>query len=102
MKFHVNTQKYDAKFVRLLSLLAVGMVNLVQANIHAEVKKFIRDIFEIRAGNNLIRFLQFDKIIDDYIKVLNAKAKTNTKNYSQIIWSKFPIEYIVTCTFHFN
>lgn len=76
MKSHVNAQKYDVKFVRLLSLLAVGMVNLVQADIHVEVKKFIKDIFEIRAGNNLIRFLQLDMIIDDYIKVLNAKVNT--------------------------
>lgn len=79
MKIDINTRRYDVKFIRLLLVVVVGMANLIPDNIHPELRQFIKDIFQIRVGNNLIRLLQFDAIVDDYVKELDAKKKQKDK-----------------------
>lgn len=74
MNVNIKTHKYDIKFIRLLLLLAVGMVKLAQGDIHPAVKKFIKDIYNVRVGDNLIRLLQVDKIVEEYVEEIKVKA----------------------------
>lgn len=75
MEIDINTRKYDVKFIRLLLVVVVGMENLITGNIHPVLRQFIKEIFKLRVGNNLIRLLQFDAIVDAYVKELDAKKK---------------------------
>lgn len=75
MKVDIKTCKFDFKFVRLLVLLVVGWANLVRGDINPAAKEFIKSIYSVRVGNNLLRLLQLDKIIDNYIKECREKAK---------------------------
>lgn len=79
MKIDINTRKYDVKFIRLLLVVVVGMENLIAGNIHPVLRQFIKDIFQLRVGNSLIRLLQFDAIADAYVKELDAKKKQKDK-----------------------
>lgn len=85
METGIKTHKYDVKFVRLLLMVAVGATNLIRGEIPNAVKDFIKDMFELRAGSNLIRLLQLDKIIENYVAELREKAKKkaqqNTKEH---------------------
>lgn len=74
MKIDIKTCKYDVKFIRLLSLLVVGWANLVRGEINPPAKEFIKSIYAARGGNNLLRLLQLDKIIDEYVKESKDKA----------------------------
>lgn len=75
METGINTHKYDIKFVRLLLMVAVGATNLICGEIHIAVSDFIKEMFKIRTGSNLIRLLQLDKIIEIYVAELREKAK---------------------------
>lgn len=74
MPADVKTHKYDIKFIRLLSLLVGGVRNLVQGDMHPAIKKFMKNIYEVRFGENVLRLLQMEKIIDEYIHEIKAKA----------------------------
>lgn len=75
MKISIKTCKYDVKFVRLVALLVVGWANLVRGDINPAAKEFIKSVYAVRVGNNLLRLLQLDKIIDEYVKESREKAK---------------------------
>lgn len=74
MPIDVKTHKYDIRFIRLLSLLVIGMRNLAQGDMHPAVMQFIKSIYEVRVGENVLRLLQMEKIIDEYIKEIKVKA----------------------------
>lgn len=75
MDTDINTHKYDIKFVRLLLMIAIGATNLIRGEIHNAVKQFIKEMLKIRVGSSLIRLLQLDKIIENYVTELRLKAK---------------------------
>lgn len=75
MKLSIKTCKYDVKFVRLVALLVVGWANLVRGDINPAAKEVIKSVYAVRVGNNLLRLLQLDKIIDEYVKESREKAK---------------------------
>lgn len=74
MPIDIRTHKYDIKFIRLLLLLILGMRNLAQGDMQPAVKKFIKDIYEVRVGDNILRLLQMENIIDEYIQEIKVKA----------------------------
>lgn len=68
-----NVALLDARFVRTLMCICIGLKNLKLLDFHENTMEFIRDLFRIRCDKYEERYAQFKNIVDTYIRELQEK-----------------------------